>query len=64
MTNARGTGSAGLLHLTRSGNATPRRKGVAGHRSPLEPTDIVVIQGVPVTSIPRTLLDLAGTRGR
>lgn len=61
LTNARGTASAGLLHLTRSGNATPRRKGVAGHRSLLEPTDIVVIQGVPVTSIPRTLLDLAGT---
>ncbi|MGO4193214.1 hypothetical protein AB4Y67_16295 [Arthrobacter sp. YAF17] len=59
--NARSTPSAGLLHLTRDGSAAPRRKGVVGHRSRLEPDDIVILQGVPVTSIPRTLLDLAGT---
>lgn len=59
--NARMTRSAGLLHLTRAGSAAPRRKGVVGHRSSLEPEDIVFLQGVPVTSIPRTLLDLAGT---
>lgn len=58
---ARSTPSAGLLHLTRDGSAAPRRKGVIGHRSPLEPSDVVMVQGVPVTSIPRTLLDLAGT---
>lgn len=55
------TPMAGLLHLTRPGSAAPRRKGVIGHRAMLEPADIVMLQGVPVTSIPRTLLDLAGT---
>lgn len=29
--------SASLLHLTRSGSAAPRRKGVVGHRSHLPP---------------------------
>lgn len=59
---ARSRRPPGLLDLTRAGTAAPRRKGVIGHRSLLEPADIVMIQGVPVTSIPRTLLDLAGTR--
>ena len=53
--------SARLLHLTRNGSAAPRRKGVVGHRSALAPIEIVMLQGVPVTSMPRTLLDLAGT---
>ena len=55
------TPSGGLLHLTRDGSTAPRRRGVVGHRSKLESGDIVTLQGVPVTSIPRTLLDLAGT---
>jgi hypothetical protein len=53
--------SARPLHLTRCGPAAPRRKGVIGHRSPLAPDDVVIVEGVPVTSMPRTLLDLAGT---
>lgn len=53
--------SARLLHLTRNGSAAPRRKGVVGHRSHLAPAKIVMLQGIPVTSMPRTLLDLAGT---
>jgi hypothetical protein len=53
--------SARLLHLTRNGSAAPRRKGVVGHRPDLAPAEIVILQGVPVISIPRTLLDLAGT---
>ncbi|MDN4642914.1 endonuclease domain-containing protein [Arthrobacter sp. PsM3] len=52
---------SGLLHLTRPGSAAPRRRGVIGYRARLEPADVVMLQGVPVTSIPRTLLDLAGT---
>ncbi len=56
-----GRASGQLLHLTRCGSAAPRRKGVAGHRSRLAPADVVVLEGVPVTSVPRTLLDLAGT---
>lgn len=59
--NGRSTPSAGLLHLTRDASAAPRRKGVVGHRSKLHPDDVVTLQGIPVTSIPRTLLDLAGT---
>ena len=53
--------SARLLHLTRNGSAAPRRKGVVGHRAALEPADVVLRAGVPVTSEARTLLDLAGT---
>lgn len=53
--------SARLLHLTRSGSTAPRRKGVIGHRSPLATDDVVILEGVPVTSVPRTLLDLAGS---
>ncbi|WP_427133907.1 endonuclease domain-containing protein [Pseudarthrobacter sp. S9] len=53
--------SARILHLTRNGSAAPRRKGVVGHRSALPPEDVLMLQGVPVTSIPRTLVDLAGT---
>ena len=61
LANSRSASAARLLHLTRTGSAAPRRKGVIGHRSSLEPADVVMLQGVPVTSIPRTLLDLAGT---
>jgi hypothetical protein len=59
--NSRSSPAARLLHLTRTGSAAPRRKGVIGHRSTLGPADVVMLEGVPVTSIPRTLLDLAGT---
>jgi uncharacterized short protein YbdD (DUF466 family) len=61
LAEGRSTTRPGLLHLTRAGSAAPRRKGVVGHRATLEPADIVILQGVPVTSISRTLLDLAGT---
>ena len=64
LAQGRSTIRSGLLHLTRAGSAAPRRKGVVGHRAMLEPDDIVILQGVPVTSIPRTLLDLAGTGAR
>lgn len=53
--------STRLLHLTRTGSAAPRRRGVVGHRARLDTSEVVVLQGVPVTSIPRTMLDLAGT---
>ncbi|WP_082369442.1 endonuclease domain-containing protein [Arthrobacter sp. ERGS1:01] len=44
---------------TTGGRAEPRRKNVIGHRLHLAPEDVVRIRGVPVTSIQRTLLDLA-----
>ena len=61
LAGTRPAASAALLHLTRCGTGAPRRKGVIGHRSPLAPDDVVFLDGVPVTSMPRTLLDLAGT---
>lgn len=61
LSEGRSTTRSNLLHLTRAGSAAPRRKGVVGHRAMLAPADIVILQGVPVTSISRTLLDLAGT---
>lgn len=48
------------LDLSRPrGMPEPRRRRVSGHRMALEQTDIDVIGGVPVTSVPRTLLDLS-----
>ncbi|WP_283461293.1 hypothetical protein [Arthrobacter sp. H35-D1] len=49
-----------ILHLSRTpGSAQPRRRGVAGHCINLTSTDILRIQGVPVTTPARTFLDLA-----
>lgn len=42
---------------TRSG--IPRRPGLTPHRSQLHPEDRARVDGIPVTSVPRTLLDLA-----
>lgn len=41
------------------GDGQPRRKGVAGHILDIEPWDVDIVEGVPVTSVQRTLLDLA-----
>jgi len=41
------------------GVGQPRRKHVTGHRLILPPQEIIQVRGVPVTSIQRTLLDLA-----
>jgi very-short-patch-repair endonuclease len=44
---------------------TPRsrrsRKGTRAHSSPLHPEDITIREGIPVTSVARTILDLAAT---
>jgi len=42
------------------------RKGIVGHRSPLPVDEVSRVNEIPVTSIPRTLLDLAGvlTKGQ
>ncbi|MGO4383132.1 DUF559 domain-containing protein [Specibacter sp. RAF43] len=45
------------------GASAPLRKHVVGHRLDLGPSDVVVMGGVPVTSLPRTFLDLAPLLG-
>lgn len=41
------------------------RPGIAAHRGGrLDPIDVTVVDGIPCTSLPRTLLDLAGVVGR
>lgn len=52
------------LHLTvPPGGVQFRRRGVAGHRAALGPDDIETVDGVPVTSPARTLLDIAAMPG-
>ncbi len=50
------------VHVTRSrqGNGT-KRSVVQVHGAPLDPREITMIDGVPVTSLTRTVLDLART---
>ena len=49
------------LHVTVAGGGRRQRAGIRVHRSPLGSTDVTRLQGVPVTSPTRTLLDLAAT---
>jgi hypothetical protein len=49
-----------MVHLAKAGCGTrPARKGVAGHRLSLRPSDVAMLDGVRVTSPARTWLDLA-----
>ena len=48
-----------FLHLSRRGGGTlPRRKGVAGHRLRIRDGDLIEIDGLRLTSIARTWVDL------
>lgn len=48
------------VHLAKNmGQGRPQRRLVRGHELALEPGDVVVMDGVPVTSVQRTLLDIA-----
>ncbi|MBD7996035.1 DUF559 domain-containing protein [Arthrobacter sp. Sa2CUA1] len=48
------------IHLSRASTlAVPRRRNVTGHRLLLEPGELTVCSGLPVTSLARTLLDLS-----
>ena len=50
------------IHLARPrGGSIPKRVNVAGHRLALLPGEVVVVDGVRVTSPERTFLDLAAT---
>ena len=48
-----------FLHLSRKGGGTlPRRKGVAGHRLRIRDGDLVEVDGLRLTSVARTWVDL------
>ena len=48
------------IHLSKNlGQGRPQRTRVLGHELSLEATDYAVVLGVPVTSVQRTLLDIA-----
>lgn len=52
------------IHLAKiAGGSRPVRKGVAGHRLMLRSTDVVKLDGVPLTTPARTWLDLASVLG-
>jgi len=48
-----------LIHVTVSAPFRGRRKGVAVHRGSPQAHEVEVVDGVPVTSVNRTLLDIA-----
>ncbi|MDV8150016.1 hypothetical protein [Arthrobacter sp. B10-11] len=52
-------GPGRFLHLSRRGGGTlPRRKGVAGHRLRIRDGDLIAIDGLRLTSVARTWVDL------
>lgn len=52
---------AGDIDLSTSGHLRGRRPGVWVHRVSLDPSEVGTIDGIPVTALPRTLVDLAAT---
>ena len=52
-----------IVHLTTSQRRGPR-PGLALHESTLPPDEITTLDGIPVTTAARTLLDIAATEGR
>jgi len=48
--------------LVSSGTGRAKRDGIVVHRAPLSPRDVVWLHGIPVTSLLRTLLDLAAVQ--
>lgn len=55
------TAPGGRIHVTVPGCKRRRRPGIAFHDHDVEPFERTVIDSIPVTSLARTLLDLAGT---
>lgn len=49
----------GEVHVTVPRTASRRRKGIRMHTNRLRPADIVKREGLPVTSVPRTIADVA-----
>jgi very-short-patch-repair endonuclease len=50
------------FHVTRPGS-TLRRRGVPGHRAKLPTADVTVYDRIPVTTVARTIIDLAESEG-
>ncbi len=49
----------GEVHVTVPRTASRRRKGIRLHTNRLRPADVVKREGLPVTSVPRTIADVA-----
>lgn len=49
----------GEVHITVPRTASRRRKGIRLHTNRLRPADVVNREGLPVTSVPRTITDVA-----
>lgn len=49
------------VHVTAT-EARARRRGVVIHRSVLPPEEVAIVDGIPVTSVARTILDESGAR--
>jgi predicted transcriptional regulator of viral defense system len=54
----------GVIHVTSPRRIRKARNGVAIHRHPLGPSDVVQREGLAVTSIVRTLRDIAADRAK
>lgn len=50
---------SGEIHLTVPRTASRRREGIRQHTSPLRPEDIKRREGLPLTTVPRTIADVA-----
>ena len=48
------------VHVTIPRTASRRRKGIRLHTNQLRPSDVAKREGLPVTSVPRTIADVAG----
>lgn len=52
-----------LVHVLRPGSASTRIAGIRLHRTVrLEPDEVMKFEGIPITTVARTLLDIAGRR--
>jgi predicted transcriptional regulator of viral defense system len=49
----------GEVHVTVPRTASRRRKGIRLHTNRLRPADVIKREGLPVTSVPRTIADVA-----
>ena len=49
----------GRIHLTVSRSASRRHPGLALHTGRLSPAEVTEVEGLPVTTVPRTIADVA-----
>lgn len=53
------SGSSGVLDVTRPPGLGPGPSGIRLHVGPLEPHDVTILDGIPITSLERTVVDIA-----